>query len=137
MQRKVCLSLASLLLAAILPAGAGAYSNLYPGSLRIETGMTAESYYVHVHLAGLRPEDIEVRVRCGRLLLESARYHEHSRQTPDARSVSRLQLHFRELLWLPYDADWTRMTTHTQGGIMTISIPRRQQVLPPYPPAWR
>jgi len=116
-----------------LPYAGSAGGNRAPESLRLQTGMTEDGYYVRAFLEGLHPEDVEIHIRRNRLVLQVAQGDQYGRYNPSARRVSRWQMRFRRQLRLPYDADWTRMTTSTKNGIMEIHIPRRNQYLPPDP----
>ena len=149
MQQNTHLLFVSVLFAALLPVtvwgygfsdypGDGSYRpyagsakvHHYPGSLRLQTGMTEDGYYVRVYLEGLRPEDLQVYLRRNRLVLEIAQGDRYGLYNPDARRASRWQMRFRRHLRLPYDADWARMTASTKNGIMEIYLPRRNQYMP-------
>jgi HSP20 family molecular chaperone IbpA len=115
------------------PYAGSAGGHHYPGSLRLQTGMTEDGYYVRAYLEGLRPEDLQVYLRRNRLVLQIAQGDRYGLYNPDARSDSRWQMRFRRQLRLPYDADGARMTTSTKNGIMEIYIPRRNRYLPTDP----
>ena len=133
MRQSTNLLFASVLFAALLPVtvwGYGFYDyqgdrNNRPVSLRVHTGMTDDGYYVRAHIEGLRPEDVQVYVRRNRLILQIVQGDQYGRYNPDARRASQWQMRLRKQLRLPYDADWSRMTTSTKNGIMEIHIPRR------------
>jgi HSP20 family molecular chaperone IbpA len=146
------LSFASIFFAALLPVTVWAYDfsgypdnrsyrpytgsaggNHYPGSLRVQRGMTGDGYYVRAYFEGLRPEDVQVYLRRNHLVLQIAQGDQYRRHNPDARRLSRWKMRFRRQWRLPYDADWTRMTTNTKNGIMDIHIPRRSQYMPTGP----
>ena len=146
------LSFASMLFAALLPVTVWGYGfsdypgdrsyrpyarsaggSNYPGSLRIQRGMTKDGYYVRAYLEGLRPEDVQVYLRRNHLVLQIAQGDQYRWHNPGARRLSRWKMRFRRQWRLPYDADWTRMTTNTKNGIMDIRIPRRSQYMPTGP----
>jgi HSP20 family molecular chaperone IbpA len=102
----------------------------HSGSIRLQKGRSGDGYYVRAYLEGLRPEDVQVYVRGNRLVLEVAQGDRYGSYRPDAGSVSQWQIHYRKQLRLPYDADWSRMTTSTNNGIMEIYIPRRSPYTP-------
>jgi len=108
------------------PYAGTAQSHHYSGSLRIQTGMTGDGYYVRANIEGLRPGDIHVSVRRNRLVLQVEQGDRYGLSRQGTRSTSQWRMQFRKQLRLPYDADWTRMTTSTSNGIMEIYIPRRQ-----------
>jgi HSP20 family molecular chaperone IbpA len=152
MRRSTRFSLIGVLFAALWPVTAGGYG-VYdymgdrgyhpyarstegkhrPGSLRLQTGMTGDGYYVRAWLEGLDPGELQVYLRGNRLVLQIARSDRTGVQRPDARRVSRWQMRFRRQLRLPYDADRTGMTTRVKNGIMEIHIPRRHRYIPTDP----
>jgi HSP20 family molecular chaperone IbpA len=112
------------------PPYAGAtrgYHYHYTGSLRVQTGTSEDGYYVRVRLDGLRPGDIQVYVRHGRLVLQTGQGGESGPYRPGARGDMQWQVHVRRELRLPYDADVSRMTTSTENGIMEILLPFRER----------
>ena len=135
---------AGFLYLVMLPASAWGYGfNDYPGSrgyhpypgsmgvdrhrrsIRLQKGMTAEGYYVRVHLDGVQPDDVKVYLRRNRLVLETAQGARYGHHRPDARGVSQMRMRFRRQLHLPYDADPGRMEMTTEDGVIEILIPRR------------
>ena len=154
MQQNTRLLIASILVAALLPvtvwgygypADPGDWSNrpyagseqgyYFSGSLRLQTAMTGDGYYVRANIEGLPPEDVQVYLRGNRLVVEIAQGNQYGSYNPGARGTSQLQMRLRRQLRLPYDADWTRMTTSTSNGILEIYIPRSSQYMPgePFP----
>lgn len=102
----------------------------YSGSLRLQTGMTKDGYYVRANIQGLRPEDVQIYLRRNYLVLQATQGDQYGLYNPDVSRASQWQMRLRRQLRLPYDADWTRMTTSTMNGIMEIYIPRRNQYMP-------
>lgn len=152
MHKHTCLLLTSVFFSALLPVSAWGYGfSDYPGdrgyrpyaesaggyhlqgSMRLQKRMTEDGYYIRARVQGLRPEDVQVYVRRNRLVLQIAEGDRYRRYGPDFNSRSRLQMRVRKQLRLPYDADWTRMTTSTNNGTIEIFIPRRSQHLPAEP----
>ena len=144
--------IASVLLTALLPVtalgygvhGAPGNSNDFPytlserghhasGSLRVQKGRYENGYYLRVHSEGVRPEDIRVFIRRNRLVLQVEQGRQYGMRRPNARYTSQWQMHYSKQLRLPYDADWTRMTTGAKDGILEIRIPARIQHLPTAP----
>ena len=113
-----------------LPYAGPASGNHYRGSLRTQTGMTGDGYYVRARLDGLRPEDVQVYVQRNRLVMQTAQGGRQGPRNSRAHGTSRWQISFRRQLRLPRDADWTRMTTSTKDGILEIYLPRRGRHMP-------
>ena len=116
-----------------LPYARPVGGNHHPGSLRLQTGITVDGYYVRAYLEGLRPEDIQVYPRRNRLVLQFAKGNHYRLNSPAARRATRWQMGYRRQLRLPYDADWTRMTTSKKNGVMEIYIPRISRYKPTDP----
>ena len=145
MQHNIHRLIVTILFAALLPVSAWGYgfydgltgsdyppyagserNHRYSGSLRLQTGETEDGYYVRTHIQGLSPEDIQIFIRRNRLVLQVDQGDRYSLSRQGTRGSSLWRMQFRKQLRLPYDADWTRMTTTTTNGIMEIYIPRRQ-----------
>jgi len=145
MQRIPHLLIASILFTAVLSVqgkaladeldgrGYQPYAGNAAASLHIQTGMTADGYYVRAFPGGLRPEDMQVIVRGNRLILQTAQSNLYRSTGPDERSFAQWHMRLRRQLPLPYDADWTRMSTSTGNGVLNIYIPRRIEYLPDAP----
>jgi len=116
-----------------LPRAGSASGHHYSGSLRLQTSMTGDGYYIRANVAGLRPEDVQVYLRRNRVILQIAQGDQYGQYNPGARRTSQWQMHFRRQLRLPYDADWSRRTTNTSDAIMEIYIPRTTQYMPTGP----
>jgi len=105
----------------------------YKGTLRLQTGMTEDGYYVRAYLDGLHPDDVQVYLRHNRLILQAAQGDRYGLYEPNARGVSQWKMRFRKQLRLPYDADTNHMTTTTENGIIEFYFPRRSQYIPANP----
>lgn len=149
MKQSIRWLITSVLLAALLPVtawGNGFYDtpgdryypsyagstggHQYSGSLRLQTGMTEDGYFVRANIEGLRPEDVQIYIRRNRLVVQVDQGGQYSQPNPGIRNTSQWRMSFRKQLRLPYDSDWTRMTTSTANGIMEIHIPRRSPYVP-------
>jgi len=152
MRQSTHILFAGVFLAALLPVtvwGYGAYDyrgdrshypyavsaggNHHSGSLRLQTGETEDGYYLRAYLEGLTPEDVHVYVRRNRLVLRVAQGDRRGSHTADVRRSSQWRMNFTRKLRLPYDADWTQMSTTTKNGIMEIYMPRRSRYVPADP----
>lgn len=111
-----------------LPHAESSGGHHYSGSLRLQTGITGDGYYVRIHLDGLRPEEIHVSLQRNYLVLKIAQGGQHGSYNSNARRALQWQMHFRRQLRIPYDADVTRMTTSMKNGIMEIYIPTYQSL---------
>ena len=112
------------------PAG----GNHFPVSVRLQTGITRDGYFVRACLEGVHPEDVQVYPRNNHLVLQITQGNQRRLFNHGSSGVARWQMRFRRQLRLPYDADWTRMTVSMKHGIMEIYIPRSSQYMPADPP---
>ena len=115
------------------PYSSAVGSDRYKGSLRLQTSMTEDGYYVRAYLDGLHPDDVQVYLRRNRLVLQAAQGDRYGLYKPNARGASQWKMRFRKQLRLPYDADTKNMTTTTENGIIEIYFPRRSQYRPADP----
>jgi len=115
------------------PYAVSARGNNYSSSLRLQTGETEDGYYLRAYLEGLTPEDVQVYVQRNRLVLRVAQGDRRGPHTADVRGSSQWRMNVTRKLRLPYDADYTRMRTTTENGIMEIYMPRRSRYVPADP----
>ncbi len=149
MWQRIKVSIAGILLAALLPVNAGAYGfagypadrnrlsyagspggNHFQGSLRVQTGKAGDGYYVRARLDGLSPGNVHVYLRRNRLVLEVAQGGRTRQQDRHAAGTSQWQMRVHRQLRLPCDADTGRMTQRINNGVLEIYIPVRNRRLP-------
>ncbi len=152
MWQRLKVSIAGILLAALLPVNAEAYGfagypadrnrlsyagspggNHFQGSLRVQTGVAGDGYYVRARLDGLRPEDVRVYLRHNNLVLQVVQGGRTRQQDQHAMGTSQWQMRFNRQLRLPRDADPGRITKRVKNGILEIHIPARSRRLPDDP----
>ena len=133
MQKSPYVLFICVIAAIVSPVSVWAYDGFdshYPRSVRVQTAVTEDGYYLRAYLEGLRPEDVQIYVRSNRLVLEVVKGDQSRLQSSRARDFSRWKMRFRRQLRLPYDADWTHMTSSTRDGVMEIHIPRQRPYMP-------
>ena len=152
MRQRPHLLFASVLLVARLPAAVQGYGfsdypggrgcrpyagpaggNDFPVSVRLQTGIAGDGYYVRACLEGVHPEDVQVYPWHNHLVLQITQGDQRRLFNHGSSGVARWQMRIRRQLRLPYDADWTRMTVSMKHGIMEIYIPRSRQYMPADP----
>ena len=103
------------------------FSRAYPAVNITEDG---DHFYVRGELPGVRPEDIEVSVVEGRLLISGERklgaeekgayYHRREREGGT----------FRRTLALPAKVDGEKVSARVKNGVFVITLPKAQEVKP-------
>jgi HSP20 family molecular chaperone IbpA len=100
------------------------------GSLHLHTGTTRDGYYVRADIRGSAPEDVQVELHRGRLVLQLAQRDREGVYSRNARGGFQWKRRFRRQIQLPYDADTTRMTTSIKDSALEIFIPRSVRNFP-------
>ena len=86
---------------------------------------TDSEYTVIAEMAGLRREDVKVRVEDDVLTLEGERKEEKEAKGERSHRIERMYGHFSRRFTLPDDAEPTRITADSKDGIVTTHIPKR------------
>ena len=92
----------------------------------MEKGVTDEGYTLRVYTAPRRPQDIEVTVDRGSLVLRSVRSDQTDYRREGAYSYRRSFSTYHRRLQLPRDADPSRMVRTDGEGVIDILIPKVQ-----------
>jgi HSP20 family molecular chaperone IbpA len=109
------------------PLGAGwPYAGPRGTENRIQFAQSEQGYEVLIDLAGLRPEDVQVSVQQGVLVIASARGARRDWQGPGAFQYAYQYGHSYRRVPLPRDADTEHMTITPKEGTLEVLIPRKQ-----------
>jgi hypothetical protein len=109
----------------IPPMPQGPYSS-YGGQSRMEKGVTDEGYTLRVYTAPRRPQDIEVSVDQGALVLRGVRSEQTDYRRQGGYSYRRSFSSYNRRVQLPQDADPSRMVRTDGDGFIDILIPKVQ-----------
>ncbi len=141
MIRILCALVCSVLLVAGVPAQTSGYgSQGYPGymppappgshpgrgGVRLEKGKTEDAYTLRIYTGRRRPQDIEVSVDRGYLVLRSVRSEQTNWNQQGGYSYKRSSSRFHRSLPLPRDAVPEQMSRTDGDGIIDIVIPKQQ-----------
>ena len=141
MIRILCALVCSVLLVAGVPAQTSGYgSQGYPGymspappdshhgrgGVRLEKGKTEDAYTLRIYTGRRRPQDIEVSVDRGYLVLRSVRSEQTNWNQQGGYSYKRSYSRFHRSLPLPRDAVPEQMSRTDGDGIIDIVIPKQQ-----------
>lgn len=105
-----------------MPYGPGAAFG-QPG---IEKGVSEEGYTLRAHIGKRRPQDIEVVVERGHLVLRSVQSESVQRRGDGSYHYQRSFSRFHRAVQLPEDADPDRLVRTDGEGYINVLIPRRQ-----------
>ena len=94
------------------------------GGVRLEKGKTDDAYTLRVYTGRRRPQDIEVTVERGYLVLRSLRSEQTNLQRQGGYSYSRSFSRFHRTLPLPRDAVAEQMSRTDGEGVIDIVIPK-------------
>ncbi len=106
------------------PTPSGSYGGR--GGVRFEKGKTDDAYTLRVYTGRRRPQDIEVTVDRGYLVLRSVRSEQTSRDQKGGYSYSRSFSRFHRTLPLPRDAAPEQMSRTDGDGTIDIVIPKQR-----------
>lgn len=91
--------------------------------LAVEQQATPQGYAIRIHTGSQRPEDVQLGVSNGQLLIRSGA---GQFSQPPASGMSFWQFGgYSQWIALPADADWGRMTIAAQGPLIEVFVPRR------------
>ncbi len=96
------------------------------GGVRLEKGKTDDAYTLRVHTGRRRPQDIEVTVERGYLVLRSIRSEQTDISREGGYSYSRSFSRFHRTLPLPRDAAGDQISRTDGDGVIDIVIPKLQ-----------
>ncbi|MDJ0863984.1 MAG: Hsp20/alpha crystallin family protein [Gammaproteobacteria bacterium] len=96
------------------------------GGVRLEKGKTADAYTLRVYTGRRRPQDFEVNVERGHLVLRSLRSEQTDMRRQGGYSYSRSMSRFQRRLPLPRDAIAEQMSRTDGEGIIDIVIPKQR-----------
>lgn len=90
----------------------------------------ADAIEITADLPGLKPEDVEVTVEDGVLAIKGERKVESSEEGETFHRVERVYGMFERSFSLPTSVDPTRIEAHFKQGVMTLTLPKREESKP-------
>ena len=91
---------------------------------------TGTAYQLHVELPGVNPAEAKVIVRDNVLTLSGERTATPAAEGTKTHLTERPQGAFQRRFALPKDADGEHVSAAFKNGILTISLPKREEVKP-------
>lgn len=97
---------------------------------RIDVFTADGSLVVRAEVPGVRPEDIDVTVEDGKLVISGSREFEREVDESGWHRKEIFEGEFQRTLFLPESADLERIEAKTKDGILEVTIPMRAEALP-------
>jgi len=97
---------------------------------RVDVMETDQEVVVKADLPGMEPQDVEVEVEDGVLVLRGERKEERAETDKEVHRVERVMGRFYRALRLPPGADLERVTATGAHGVLTVTIPKKPEVVP-------
>lgn len=96
----------------------------------VDISETPQAYLIKAELAGVRREDIQVKVEGGQLLLSGERKFEKEEKDKKQHRVERFYGSFSRSFSLPDDADEAQIKAEYRDGVLHLTLPKRETATP-------
>jgi HSP20 family protein len=103
------------------------FSRVYPALNLSEKDNTL---YVRAELPGVKPEDLDISVVEGRLLIGGERKIDVEEQKASYHRREREAGFFRRTIGLPVKVDTSKVAASMKNGILTITLPKSEEAKP-------
>jgi HSP20 family protein len=103
------------------------FSRVYPALNLSEKDNTL---YVRAELPGVKPEDLDISVVEGRLLIGGERKIDVEEQKASYHRREREAGFFRRTIGLPVKVDTSKVAASMKNGVLTITLPKSEEVKP-------
>ena len=91
---------------------------------------TESQFDVHFDLPGMSAEEVDIEVHEGQLKISGSRELKWDDEQVTCHRIERSRGEFHRVLSLPMDVDSESIAAHYHEGVLTVSIPKIEQVLP-------
>ena len=88
------------------------------------------AYEVSVELPGMKPEDVNVEIKDGSLYISGEKQEEIEEKGKTLHRVERRHGEFRRMIRLPGAAEEDTVEAAFEHGVLTVTIPKSEQVKP-------
>lgn len=89
-----------------------------------------KAYEVTVEVPGLKPEDVTVELSEGQLQISGEKKEEQEEKGKTFHRIERRHGEFRRVIQLPNAVDDEHVDAKYAGGVLTISVPKREDAKP-------
>ena len=96
----------------------------------VDISETSQAYLIKAELAGVKREDIQVKVEGGQLRLSGERKFDNEVKKEQYHRIERSYGSFSRSFSLPATVDSTRIAAEFKNGVLTIRLPFREEAKP-------
>ncbi|CAD5105912.1 Hsp20/alpha crystallin family protein [Zestomonas carbonaria] len=93
----------------------------------VDISETPEAYLIKAELAGVKREDIQVKIEGGQLSLRGERRFEKEDKDSKQHRVERFYGSFSRVFSLPEDADEEQIKAEYKDGVLNLTLPKRAE----------
>ena len=105
-------------------------ANRFVWTPRVDVSETDKALVVKADLPGVAPEDLEVSVSNGLLMLRGEKHEEKNEEKEHFRRSERFIGRFSRAIQLPEGYDAERIAAQASKGVVTVTIPRKAGAQP-------
>ncbi|SDZ73240.1 heat shock protein Hsp20 [Thiothrix caldifontis] len=91
---------------------------------------TADAWLIHTDIPGVKVEDIEIHMENGVLSISGKRELDNTEEKEGYKRVERVRGRFHRRFSLPDTANGDKITAKCNNGVLDITIPKQEKVLP-------
>jgi HSP20 family protein len=103
------------------------FSRVYPA---LNLSEKEDNFYVRAELPGVKPEDLDISVVEGRLLIRGERKIDVEEQKASYHRREREAGFFRRTIGLPVRVDPGKVSASMKNGVLTITLPKSEEAKP-------
>jgi HSP20 family molecular chaperone IbpA len=89
-----------------------------------------EGYQLMADLPGVATDDLELSIENNNLVMKAERKHVHEQKTDKLHRLERSYGSVKRKVVMPKNADMSKADTHFANGVLTVTIPKLEEVLP-------
>lgn len=91
---------------------------------------TPDAWLIHADIPGVKVEDIEIHMENGVLSISGKREFDNTEEKEGYKRVERVRGRFHRRFSLPDTANGDKISAKTNNGVLDITIPKQEKVLP-------
>lgn len=91
---------------------------------------TPDAWLIHADIPGVKAEDLDIHMENGVLSISGKREFNHEEEKEGYKRVERVRGRFHRRFSLPDTANGDKITAKTSNGVLDITIPKQEKVLP-------
>lgn len=96
----------------------------------VDVSENDDAYVITAELPGSKPEDVTVELHEGVLTIRGEKRHERSGEREQTRWIERSFGSFSRSFTLPSNANGEKVDAHFDSGVLTLTVPKREEAKP-------